>query len=152
VTIDPYSRTAIDVRTPLTPISLAGLRVLLVDDDIDQLATLTEILAAAGAAVDPATSAHEAMHAMAQHVPHVIVSDISMPGCDGYHLLRMVRARSRERGGATPAIALSAMATPADRTRALLASYQLHLAKPIRGAELVSAIRRLADARSPSTM
>jgi CheY-like chemotaxis protein len=124
--------------------------VLLVDDDVDQLASLSEVISTAGAVVDAVTSAHEAMRALARHVPDVIVSDIGMPHCDGYHLLRMVRARTRQHGGATPAIALTGRTTPADRARALLASYQLHLAKPVQTIELIAAIRRLADARSAS--
>ena len=134
----------------MTPIKLTGVRVLLVEDDVDQLAMLSEIISGAGAEVDAVASAHEAMRVFARRIPDVIVSDISMPHCDGYHLLRMVRARSRQSGGATPAIALTGGATPADQTRALLASYQLHLAKPIRSIELIVAIRSLADARSGS--
>jgi CheY-like chemotaxis protein len=126
--------------------SLTGLRILLVEDDVDQLTILSQVLSAAGAAVDVATTAHDAMQALSKRVPDVIVSDINMPHCDGYHLLRMVRARAREQGGATPAIALTARATLADRTRALLASYQLHLEKPVRIRELIAAIRSVVKA------
>ena len=131
-----------------SPIRLTGLRVLLVEDDVDQLAMIAELLAEARAEVDTATSAHDAIRALSLQVPDVIVSDINMPDCDGYHLLRMVRARSTQQGGATPAIALTGSATPADRTRALLASYQIHLAKPIQPLDLLIAIRSLVDARS----
>ena len=122
--------------------------MLLVEDDVDQLAMIAELLAEARAEVDTATSAHDAIRALSLQVPDVIVSDINMPDCDGYHLLRMVRARSTQQGGATPAIALTGSATPADRTRALLASYQIHLAKPIQPLDLLIAIRSLVDARS----
>ena len=127
---------------------LAGIHVLLVDDDVDELTTLAELLSEAGAEVVTATSAHDAIRALSRRVPDVIVSDISMPGCDGYHMLRMVRARGAQRGGSTPAIALTGTATPADHTRALLASYQMHLTKPIRFDDLLVAIRRVVDARS----
>ena len=139
------------LHTPAVPITLTGLRVLLVEDDVDQLATLVEVLSRAGAVVDAVTSAHDALRALARHVPDVIVSEIGMPHCDGYHLLRMVRARPKQQGGATPAIALTGRTTSVDRTRALLASYQLHLAKPVQNTQLIAAIRRLADARSATT-
>jgi CheY-like chemotaxis protein len=145
-------------RTPHSPRSsvaspirvagpLGGIRVLLVEDDVEQLATYAELLSDAGAEIDTATSAHDAIRALSRRVPDVIVSDISMPGCDGYHLLRMVRARGAQRGGSTPAIALTGKATPADHTRALLASYQVHLTKPIRFDDLVAAIRRVVGVR-----
>ena len=148
--IDRQGNRGSSLSTTTTPIRLSGIRVLLVEDDVDQLAMLSEIVSSAGAEVDAVTSAHAAIRVFAQRIPDVIVSDISMPDCDGYHLLRMVRARSRQHGGATPAIALTRAATPADQTRALLASYQLHLTKPIRSIELIVAIRSLADIRSGS--
>jgi len=119
--------------------------VLLVDDDVDELAMLADLLSDAGAEVDTASSAHDAIRQLSQRVPDVIVSDISMPGCDGYHLLRMVRARGPQRGGSTPAIAITGKATPADHTRALLASYHVHLTKPIRIVDLLVAIRSVVD-------
>jgi CheY-like chemotaxis protein len=136
-------RRAIRVTGPLE-----GIHVLLVEDDPEQLATFAELLSEAGAEVATATSAHDAIRALSRRVPDVIVSDISMPGCDGYHLLRMVRARGAQRGGATPAIALTGKATPADHTRALLASYQVHLTKPIQFDDLLAAIQRVVGARS----
>jgi CheY-like chemotaxis protein len=78
--------------------------------------------------------------------PHVLVSDIGMAGEDGYALIRALRARPRERGGAIPAIALTAFARPEDRARALAAGYQAHLAKPLDAPELVAAIADLARA------
>jgi len=142
------STPSISHRSVPAPNKLTGLRVLLVEDDLDQLALLSEILSHAGAEVDAVTSAREAMSTLGQRIPDVIVSDISLPDSDGYRLLRMVRARSRQDGGSTPAIALTGSVTPAERTRALLASYQMHLAKPTRSAELIAAIRSLADAHS----
>jgi CheY-like chemotaxis protein len=130
------------------PARLTGIHVLLVEDDLEQLATLADLLSEAGAEIATATSAHDAIRALSRRVPDVIVSDISMPGCDGYHLLRMVRARGAQRGGSTPAIALTGKATPADHTRALLASYQVHLTKPIRFDDLLAAIQRVVGARS----
>jgi CheY-like chemotaxis protein len=130
------------------PIQLRGVRVLLVDDDAEQLALVSELLAEAGADVHGVTSAHEAVRALAQSCFDVIVSDINMPDCDGYHLLRMIRARPVAQGGRTPAIALTGQTTARDRTRAHLAGYQIHLAKPIRLIELIVAIRDVVDARA----
>jgi CheY-like chemotaxis protein len=126
-------------------IHLAGIRVLLVDDDREQLKLIAELLVTARAEVVTATSADEAVQQLAQRTPDVIVSDISMPDCDGYHFLRMVRARSPQAGGATPAIALTGHATAEDQARALLAGYQIHLAKPFRVIELLVAINSVVD-------
>jgi CheY-like chemotaxis protein len=130
------------------PIRLHGVRVLLVDDDTEQLALLLDLLSEAGADVHGVTSAHQAVRALAQHAFDVIVSDIHLPDCDGYHLLRMIRARPAAQGGRTPAIALTGRTTEGDRTRAHLAGYQIHLAKPIRLIELVVAIRDVVDERA----
>jgi CheY-like chemotaxis protein len=74
-----------------------------------------------------------------------------MPGCDGYHFLRMVRSRPLKQGGATPAIALTGKATTEDQTRALLAGYQVHLAKPVRIIALLVAIRSVLERQAPSS-
>lgn len=127
--------------------------MLLVEDDLAQLELVSELLAKANAAVTTATSADEAVQRLAQCNPDVIVSDIDMPGCDGYHFLRMVRSRTREQGGATPAIALTGKATTEDQTRALLAGYQVHLAKPFPIIALLAAIHgvmeRQAERQAP---
>ncbi len=80
-------------------------------------------------------------------MPDVLLSDIGMPGEDGYSLIRMVRARGPGRGGDLPAAALTAYARAEDRVRALEAGYQTHLAKPVAPAELVAAVGRLAGRR-----
>ena len=134
-------------------VSLAGLRVLLVEDDVDQLELLSSLLEHANAQVVKATSAEQALQQPAQRAPDVIVSDINMPDCDGYHFLRRVRSRRVEDGGATPAIALTGRTRPEDQTRALLAGYQLHFSKPLRLLELLLAIRGLGEVtgrRSPA--
>lgn len=128
-------------------INLAGICVLLVDDDEEQLQLVAELLAAAHADVVTATSGGAAIRQLTQRVPDVIVSDISMPDCDGYQFLRMVRARTPRDGGATPAIALTGNTTAEDQARAGLAGYQIHLAKPLRHIELLVAINSLVDGR-----
>lgn len=141
----------VSATTATPPIRLQGVRVLLVDDDTLHVALISELLADAGADVHGVTSAHEAVKALAQRAFDVIVSDIQMPECDGYHLLRMIRARPRAQGGRTPAIALTGRTTEGDRTRAHLAGYQVHLTKPIRLIDLVVAIRDVVDMPTGST-
>jgi PAS domain S-box-containing protein len=121
---------------------LESVRVLIVDDDPDTCAVMSQILSAAGAAVASACSADEALNKLDVFVPNVLVSDIGMPGRDGYDLIREVRARgfSAER---LPAIALTALARPEDRRRALLAGFQLHVPKPNDATELTTAIQSL---------
>ncbi len=115
---------------------LHGLRVLLVDDDPETLDMLKFLLAQCGAEVTTATSVREAVRALEHSRINVLVSDLAMPDEDGYDLIRQVRKRA----GNMPAIALSAYAGSDDRERALAAGFQLHLAKPIAPAELVSAL------------
>ena len=122
---------------------LAGLRVLLVDDEADARTLVADILRGAGARVDCAASASEAMEMFAASAPDALLSDIGMPGENGYDLIRRVRARSIESGGGVPAIALTAFARPEDRSRALAAGYQLHLTKPVEQHELLAALSSL---------
>jgi CheY-like chemotaxis protein len=89
-------------------------------------------------------SAQEALRAFEEQVPDVLISDIGMPGMDGYELLKRVRARSADRGGRTPAIALTAFARSEDRTRALRAGFLVHLPKPVEPSELVATVASLA--------
>jgi CheY-like chemotaxis protein len=136
--------------------SLEGLRVLVVDDEADARDLLGVILRRRGAAIATAASMAEALEAMDQARPDVVVSDISMPEADGYELIRHIRGRATEKGGAVPAIALTAYARDRDRERALAAGFQLHMAKPVEPDDLVVAVAdlagRTADAREESTV
>jgi PAS domain S-box-containing protein len=123
--------------------SLAGRRVIAVDDEEDARNLLKVILEEQGAVVTTAASAHDAMNLLEQNKPELIVSDISMPEEDGYTFIRKVRARGAERGGDIPAVALTAFARPEDREQALAAGFQLHLTKPIDPARLVSSVARI---------
>ena len=124
---------------------LAGLRVLVVDDDADTRALLVTTLEQSGAeSVASAASAHDALGALRRFAPDILVSDIGMPVVDGYELIRRIRARSPEEGGRVPAAALTAYAAPDDRQRALDAGYDLHISKPVEPSELVAAVARLA--------
>lgn len=123
---------------------LAGLRLLAVDDEPDTLEVLAELLSLRGADVATASSAAQALEVLSHFEPDVLLSDISMPGRDGYDLIREVRANRDPEG--LPAVAVTAFAGPEDRKRALTAGFQAHLAKPVDPGELVDVIARLAGA------
>jgi signal transduction histidine kinase/CheY-like chemotaxis protein len=124
--------------------ALGGLRVLVVDDDHDTLEVMKQLLEQAGAIVRAVDGAEPAFHELEREIPDVLVSDIAMPGQDGYALIRRVRQLSPERGGLVPAAALTAFAQSEHRQEALLAGYQLFLTKPVEPAELTEAVSKLA--------
>ncbi len=126
---------------------LDGVRVLLVEDDDDSRWLVSTILKRQGAEVTATSSSGEALSAFVHAAPDVMVSDLGMPDEDGFELMRKVRMLPVERGGLAPAIALTGYATPKDRERSLAAGYQLHLAKPIESAELISAVASLVGHR-----
>jgi chemotaxis methyl-accepting protein methylase/signal transduction histidine kinase/chemotaxis response regulator CheB len=109
---------------------LRGLRIVVVDDDRGTREAVAEILRQTGAVVRMADSADQGMIAVEEFKPQVLVSDVAMPGQDGYAFIRRVRALSAARGGKIPALALTALAGEDDRRRALSEGFQMHLAKP----------------------
>jgi PAS domain S-box-containing protein len=117
---------------------LDGLRVLVVDDEPDTRELLKAGLGQSGAEVTLAGSVAEALEAMQSAAPDLLISDIGMPGEDGYELIRRVCAQSDESVGRVPAIALTAYARVEDRMQALRAGYQMHVPKPVEMAELVA--------------
>ena len=123
---------------------LAGVRILVVDDDRDTLDTLRAVLTGSGAEVRVAETAADAFAGITGWRPDVLVTDIGMPVEDGYSLIARVRALPREQGGQTPALALTAYARSEDRVRALSAGFQMHLAKPVEPAELVATLGAIA--------
>jgi PAS domain S-box-containing protein len=124
--------------------NLAGVRILLVDDEEDARDLLSRVLKQDGAEVHAASSAAEALGAIDTLNPDVLISDIAMPGEDGYELIRKVRLRAPSHGGMLPAIALTAFARREDRDRALRAGFQTHLTKPVEAVELSAAVAELA--------
>jgi signal transduction histidine kinase/ActR/RegA family two-component response regulator len=128
---------------------LDELRVLVVDDDPDALNLASAILTDAGAAVRTCLSAPEALAVLQQWRPHVLVSDIEMPGEDGYSLIRKVRALDSDHGGNTPAVALTAYGRTQDRMLSLTAGYSMHVPKPVDPGELTTIIASVA-ARPPN--
>lgn len=124
---------------------LAGQRVLLVDDDLAVRDVVGRALQMHGAEVLMAGSGDEALRVLPASGATVLVSDLGMPGMTGYELLTQVRAQPAEHGGNIRAIALTAFKHDADRSRALAAGFESHMAKPINFAELIHAIGRRPD-------
>jgi CheY-like chemotaxis protein len=123
-----------------------GLRVLVVDDEADARDWIARVLTDAGADVREAASADEAMRSLQGFRPQVLVSDIGMPGRDGYALIREIRMLPDTATSAIPAVALTAFARAEDGIRALTAGFQLHLGKPVDEARLLAAVASLVDA------
>jgi signal transduction histidine kinase/CheY-like chemotaxis protein len=126
------------------PPELAGLRVVVVDDETDARDLLAMVLESCGSRVTAVGTAAEALSAVRGLKPDILISDIEMPGEDGYSLITSVRALSPEDGGQTLAVALTAHARVEDRMRALSAGYQMHVAKPVEPAELVVVLASLS--------
>ena len=124
--------------------SLAGVRVLIVDDEQDTRELLRAVLEKCGSEVTTAASASEALDVIERVRPDVLVSDLGMPGEDGYSLIAKVRALPAERGGRTPAAALTAYARVEDRLRVLRSGFQIHLPKPVEPVELATVVANLA--------
>jgi CheY-like chemotaxis protein len=125
-------------------VNLQGLKVLVVDDEIDARNLIRRVLVDCNAEVLTAASASDALQLIECERPNVLVSDIGMPDVDGYELLRRVRALGQARGGRMPAIALTAFARSEDRTRALRAGFMVHVPKPVEPAELVATVASVA--------
>ena len=133
---------------PVSPrAEIAGLRVLLVEDDEGTRECVCEVLSAAGAEVRGVGSAAEAVDGLAKFKPDVLLSDLAMPIQDGFGLIAQVRSLPDEHGGRIPAAALSALAGVDDRQRALDAGFQMHVTKPVDIDDLLSAVARLAAMR-----
>jgi len=132
------------LHAPRVTPSLEGVRVVIVDDAADTRDLLTTMLAGHGADVRACGSASEALEVISQWRPAVLISDVAMPGEDGYSLIRKVRALGSDHGGDIPAVALTGYAQTEDRTRALAAGFQMHVPKPVEPVELVTVIASLA--------
>ncbi len=127
---------------------LRDVRVLVVEDEDDTREALRRILEERGARVSAARDAGEALAAFDRERPDVLVSDVGLPGMDGYALIARVRARGPAAGGDVPALAITAYAREEDRAKALASGFSVHIGKPVDPAKLVHAVARLAEARS----
>jgi len=132
-TLDPYPSASL----------LLGVNVLVVDDEPDGRELVGRILSECGAAITLAASAQEAIDLLERFSSDVLVSDIGMPDVDGYELLRRVRVLGSQQSRPIAAAALTALARPEDRTRALLSGYQTHIGKPVDPTELIAAVATL---------
>ena len=131
-------------------LELSELRILVVDDDPGTREAVTEMLEGTGAEVRAAQSAAEGLTAVEDFRPAVVLCDIAMPGEDGYSFIRRMRALGLERGGAVPAMALTALAGEEDRRRALAAGFQMHVSKPVDIGRLTRAVADLSHAAIPT--
>ncbi|MGI4843618.1 MAG: MHYT domain-containing protein [Janthinobacterium lividum] len=125
--------------------SLAGLTLLVVDDEPDSLELVQQVLSATGARIVSATSAADALRMAARHRPDLLISDIGMPGMDGFELIRRIRAEPDQRVAAVPAIALTAFSRREDQQRALEAGFDEYLAKPLPPALLLQTVVGMAE-------
>jgi CheY-like chemotaxis protein len=125
--------------------SLESLRVLVVDDNDDSLELVKIILEEYGTQVLTTLSAHQAFEAFFHFQPDILISDIAMPGEDGYSLIRKIRALSPQQGGLIPAIALTACVVAEERLRSLSSGFQFYLPKPLDPCELVATVANLAE-------
>jgi CheY-like chemotaxis protein len=128
----------------VAPTRLDGLSVLVVDDEVDVRDAITGLLARHGARVRGAAAMADALDAFRDEVPDVLVSDIGMPGDDGYELIRRLRLLPAAGGGGVPALAVSAFVRDEDRQKTASAGFQAHLGKPVLPSELIAHVARLA--------
>jgi CheY-like chemotaxis protein len=140
----PPVRQPAHVAPLVCPPELEGIHVLIVEDDDDARELLATVLEPCKARISTASSVPDAMEVVATDLPDVIVSDIGLPGEDGYAFVRRLRALPADQGGRTPAIALTAYARVVDRTKALLAGFNMHVPKPVEPAELMAALASLS--------
>jgi signal transduction histidine kinase/ActR/RegA family two-component response regulator len=152
--LEPVSAAPRDLSAPPvepstdSPTSLAGVRVILVDDEADVRGAIAGLLERAGARVLALDSGALIEPAIAEFHPDVLVLDIGMPGEDGYALIRRIRRLPEAEGGASPAISLTAHARDEDRRHAIALGFQDHLAKPVNVALLLATIRRVVGERN----
>jgi PAS domain S-box-containing protein len=139
----PSSVRQLDASIRESYSELVGLKVLVVDDDQDARELVTAILSGCGSEVYAAADAKEAFVLFQRERPDVLLSDIGLPGEDGYSLIRKIRALPHHEGGDTPSAALTAYARIEDRRKALDAGYMMHLPKPLEPAELVLVVASL---------
>ncbi|MBD0335975.1 MAG: PAS domain S-box protein [Cyanobacteria bacterium Co-bin13] len=128
---------------PLSPLSLEGIRILIAEDEVDTREFITFMLEQTGAVVTAVASAPAALSALATSLPDILISDIGMPGMDGYMLLQTLRSQPPEQGGTLPAIALTAYAGELDHRRAFEAGFNIHVPKPVDSERLIELILRL---------
>ncbi len=134
-----FDRTAVDLH---------GVKIMVVDDEADTRTLVARLLTECKAEVLAVGGAAEAIAELQRYKPDLMISDIGMPGMDGYQLIQAIRESESTPGDAVPAIALTAFARSEDRTRAMMAGYNMHIAKPIEAQELLATVANLAGRRN----
>lgn len=145
VEIPPYDELLVGAS------NLSGIKVLAVDDEADSRELLRTLLEECGATVCTAASVQEGLQRFAEFEPHVLVSDLGMPGEDGFDLISRIRGLPDSEGGCIPAIALTAFTRPEDKEKTLRFGFQEHLAKPVAANDLTRAIARLHRSGTPAS-
>jgi signal transduction histidine kinase len=138
------------VTAPAVHQRLDGVRVLFIDDNADARELIATILGERGARVRTCDSTESALAALQRERPDVVISDIEMPGRDGYEMIRALRLRDEDTQTPIPAIALSGQTRTEDRIRMLSSGFQVHIPKPVEPAELIAAVNSLAPTRRSS--
>ena len=144
-TLDPEHRPVAAIPIPYARLEVKDLRAVVVDDDPGARELISTVLSHNGVDVEAFGTASEGLEAIERLLPDVLISDIEMPEEDGYMFIQEVRALDADRGGRTPAIALTAYTRAEDRSRSLAAGFQMHLSKPVDAEELLNAILVLAS-------
>jgi CheY-like chemotaxis protein len=143
-----HPKTGIAAAFDCAAPTLSGIKVLIVDDEPDTRNLLKRFLQDCGAKADTCSSVDEALRLIGEVNPDVILSDIGMPERDGYDFARTLRSLPPDKGGTIPAVALTAFARSDDRTRAMMAGFDVHVAKPVEPNELRAVVARLAGRAS----
>jgi PAS domain S-box-containing protein len=144
---EPHRSTSAETLDLAASGALLGVRLVVVDDEPGTRELMRALLERCGALVDVAASAAEGLTLLRRVRPDLLLSDVGMPGEDGYEFIRKVRALPAEEGGRTPAVAVTAHGRTEDRTRALLSGFRAHVSKPIEPAELVAVLASLMPPR-----
>jgi signal transduction histidine kinase/ActR/RegA family two-component response regulator len=144
-TSENLQHTTVESREALLHTAdLKGIKVMVVDDEVDAIGLVKRMMEKCGAMVTASTSGAECLDGISTLRPDVVILDIGMSDMDGYTLIGKLRALSPEQGGRTPAVALTAFARSEDRRQAMLAGFDVHVAKPVEPSELVAVVSRLA--------
>lgn len=144
-TLNPPAAITPSIEAPLSETSLAGRRILIVEDHADALETYVLMLTSYGASVEGVRSASEALDAFQKYSPDLLISDLQLPDESGYSLIRKIRTLPQRGAKEIPAVALSAYTEDTYCARALLAGFQMHVAKPIELKDMVSLASRLCQ-------
>ncbi|HEV8604285.1 MAG TPA: ATP-binding protein [Tepidisphaeraceae bacterium] len=138
-----HSASPTEIEFASSP-DLKGVRVMVVDDNTDTMNLVKHLLEQCGVSVATCSSGEECLARLPMWHPDVVISDIGMPDMDGYSMMREMRSLPPEKGGGTPAVALTAFARSEDRRRAMLAGFDVHVSKPVEPGELVAVVARMA--------